>query len=146
MQQSQSVTQNKIFFRKIAKETRKILLQKKELSSVSNKIVEKIRKSQFFLEANNILIFYPKKDEIDLRDLLNENKNFFLPRCEEKNLDICPFKDKKDLVLGSYGIYEPKTQKIEDLSIIDIIFIPALCADKNFNRKGKQNRIQGWLL
>lgn len=136
MQQSQSALQSKEIYRKISRETRLILLKNKSFESISSGIVENIKKLDIFKISKNIMIYYPKNTEIDLRGLLNKDKNFYLPRCSGKNLDVCPFENESQLKEGKYGILEPITEAMEDLSIIDIVFIPALCADKNFNRIG----------
>ena len=58
-----------------------------------------------------------------------------MPKVGGDNLLICPF-DKNNLVENKYGILEPNTEPINDLSIIDLIIIPALCVDKNGYRIG----------
>ena len=67
--------QKKTELRKTAKELRKNL----DIKAISHKICEKIRALEEFKNAQNVMIFYPLKDEIDLLELLDEGKNFFLP-------------------------------------------------------------------
>lgn len=100
----------------------------------SLKIVSKILAWDIFCAAKNILIFYPLKHEIDLTRLTKtKDKNFFLPRIKNFELEICPFSG--ELKKSAFGTLEPQTAAI-DVSLIDLCFIPAVCADKNLNRIG----------
>lgn len=136
MQQFPSnITQNKDSLRKYCKNLRHELFLKNELEQISKAIVNNILKSDFFKNAKNIMLFYPLKEEINLLDLLRcEDKNFYFPKCEGKNLLICPNCNK--FSVNKYSILEPESNPIEDLSVLDLIFVPALCADKNFYRLG----------
>lgn len=79
---------NKFELRKINSLLRKSLNQ----VEASEKIVLKIKSLSDFLNAKNILIFYPLKFEINLLELLKvEGKNFYLPKVKEDYLEICPY-------------------------------------------------------
>ena len=68
---------NKFELRKINSLLRKSLNQ----VEASDKIVLKIKSLSDFLNAKNILIFYPLKFEINLLELLKvKGKNFYLPK------------------------------------------------------------------
>ena len=129
------IGQNKKLVRDYCKNIRKSLFLTGELSLISKTIIENILKSQIFKKSKHIMLFYPIKDEINLLGLLGyENKNFYFPKCVGKNLLVCPnngnFKNNK------YLIPEPVSEPVLDLNILDIIFTPALCADKNKYRIG----------
>ena len=115
--------------RKIAKDLRKNL----NIEEISKTICTKIRNLEDYKCAHNVMIFYPMKYEIDLRDLLNDNKNFYLPRTDGKNIIVCPY--SADLQKSDFGVMEPNTEPI-DPNILDLIFVPALMADKNGYRLG----------
>lgn len=116
------------------------LFQSGEIVNVSKRIIEQIIKQDYFINSKHILIFHPKQGEIDLLGLLDfKDKKFYLPRCtNDKNCDmeICRYEEGHELVCSKFGIGEPMTQAIEDLSILDVIFIPALGADMSGNRIG----------
>ena len=123
---------DKNLIRKISTELRKQLNQ----IQASEKIVNKIAGFENFLCAKNVLIYYPLQNEINLLKLCNKyrDKNFYLPRVKGEILEICPFEG--ELKKSSFKIMEPVCPKIDDLSIIDIAFIPALAVDKKLNRVG----------
>lgn len=134
MQQFPSI-QNKSLFRKKCKMRRLELLKEGELASASKKLTEIIAKSDYFLKAKNVMLFYPLKDEINLLDLLKFDKNFYFPRCFNNEILCCPYVEG-DFECGSYNIKEPKTEPLKNLNQLDLIIVPALCADKKGNRLG----------
>ncbi|MBE7705899.1 MAG: 5-formyltetrahydrofolate cyclo-ligase [Cyanobacteria bacterium SIG30] len=135
MQQFQ-LTLNKEQLRKYCKNKRLELYNNGQLEKISKKIVEKILSSEDFIRASRVALFYPKKCEIDVTSLLKYDKTFYLPRCKDKNLEICEYKNGDILKESNFKVMEPINEKLEDLSILDIIVIPALCADKKGNRLG----------
>lgn len=122
---------NKILFREKAKSVRKTL----DIPNISEKIVSNIKTQSWFESARNVMIFYPLSDEINLLSLVTQDKNFYLPRVNGDDIEICPYKAGDELVTSKWGISEPKTSPVS-LSQIDIIFTPALMIDKNFYRLG----------
>lgn len=118
--------------RKTAKETRKTL----PIADISKKIVEKIKQSDVYKNAKNIMIFYPLKYEIDLLALTDDSsKNFYLPRVNGEMLDVCPYKKGDSLSKSSLKVLEPTTDAI-DKNILDLVLCPALTADKRGYRLG----------
>lgn len=123
--------QKKTELRKTAKELRKNL----NIKDISHKICEKIRALEEFKNAQNVMIFYPLKDEIDLLELLDEGKNFFLPRMTGLNLNVCPYKKGDKLEVKQFGVKEPKTHPVAP-KLIDLIIVPALMVDSKNYRLG----------
>lgn len=123
--------QKKTELRKTAKELRKNL----DIKAISHKICEKIRALEEFKNAQNVMIFYPLKDEIDLLELLEEEKNFFLPRMTGLNLNVCPYKKGDKLEVKQFGVKEPKTYPVAP-KLIDLIIVPALMVDSKNYRLG----------
>lgn len=122
---------NKISLRFKAKNIRKNL----DISKISASIVSKIRLCEEYKCAKNILLFYPMKYEISLLDLLNDSKNFYLPRVCDKKLLICPFKSGDKLEKSGFQICEPCSEPINP-KLLDLIFVPALMVDKKGSRLG----------
>ena len=115
-----------------AKECRKTL----NLSQISEQICGHILSAEFFHNAKNIAIFYPKDIEINLLSLCKiTDKNFYLPKMKDKNLIFAKFNREKELVKVQYDILEPQSQKDES-DKLDLIFIPALIVDKKGYRLG----------
>src|SRR5574344_1414230 len=124
------ITKNEL--RKKAKEIRKTL----DIPEISAKICDIIDESDFFHKATNIMIFYPLENEIDLTSLLTHQKNFFLPRVNGKDLDVCAYTLGDELEFSKFKTLEPKTEAISNLKLLDLIFIPALAVDKDNFRLG----------
>ncbi len=107
------------------------------IEGASFNIVEKIKNWDLYKSSKNIMIFYPLKEEINLLPLAKDkNKNFYIPKCTENgSLTAHLFKSEDELIENKFKIKEPTNEAI-DPSIIDIIFMPALGADKFGNRIG----------
>jgi len=118
-----------------AKEIRKKLDMKK----ASEKLVSLLRTKKYYKTAQNVMIFFPLEDEIDVTPLLKDDKNFYLPRVLGKELKVCPYKEGDELKLSHFKIYEPLTEEVET-SKLDLVIVPALMADKNNNRLGYGGR------
>ncbi len=123
--------QKKTELRKNAKAIRKEL----DIKKISHLLCDEIRALEEFKKAQNVMIFYPLKDEIDLLELLDEDKNFFLPRMTGLNLNVCPYKKGDNLEVKQFGVKEPKTHPVAPKSI-DLMIIPALMVDANNYRLG----------
>jgi 5-formyltetrahydrofolate cyclo-ligase len=113
----------------------KILRKTLDTKEISKKICSNVELFPQYTQAKNILIFYPLKYEIDLRYLLTDNKNFYLPKVSGNNLLICPYKKGDKLKKSKFGVMEPITEPI-DIKNIDFIFVPGVCADYSMNRIG----------
>ncbi len=122
----------KSYLRKISLEKR-IKLCTDELS---NKILANLFSLDEYKNANNIMCYYPLKFEVQIQACLYDNsKNWFLPRVNDKELEVCSYCES-ELKKGSFGILEPCGNKIDSFQNIDLIIIPAVAADINGYRIG----------
>ena len=118
--------------RKWAKEERKKL----NIEPLSQKLVEKLKNTEEYKQAKNIMIYYPLKDEVNLLSLLQDKtKNFYLPKIEGENLLCCPYNENDNLCESCFKTKEPLTEPCEK-SLIDLVIVPALAVDKNNYRLG----------
>lgn len=117
--------------RKKAKCIRKSL----SIAEKSTIAIEKIRGNTLYIPAKNVLIYYPLRYELNLLALLDDEKNFYLPRVCGENLQICPFKKGDKLVASSFNICEPCSNSINPRNL-DLVVVPALMADKSGFRLG----------
>lgn len=122
---------NKKNLREKSKTIRKTL----DINSISAAITTNIKKTEVYQNAKSVMIFYPLKDEINLLELLDDKKLFFLPRVNKTLLECCPYQKGDLLSISEFGVKEPLTQAV-DKNNIDLVFVPALCIDKNCNRLG----------
>jgi len=92
----------------------------------------------FIKEYKNIgyvAIYWPLKNEVDIRSLKKKN-SLALPRCKEKKeLLFYPW-DEKPLSKDSEGILSPNNSYPLSHLQISMIFVPCLSVDKNLTRLG----------
>lgn len=121
----------KTVLRTNAKELRKTL----ELDKISAGIVQKIRLQPIYQNAQNVMLFYPANYEINLLALLEDTKNFYLPKVNNKDLQVCPYKPCDKLNKSKFNILEPCSAPIKPNNL-DLVIVPALMADKKGYRLG----------
>jgi len=104
-----------------------------DLNFKSAEICAQIRNLKIYQNAENVMIYYPMRYEINLLDLLNDGKKFFLPKVFENDIIVCPYSSK--LKKSSLNIYEPCSSAVNP-EILDLIFVPALMIDNHNYRLG----------
>ena len=67
---------NKDNLRQKAKKIR----NKLDMKCISSRIVSNIRKLEVYKNSKHVMLFYPLENEVDLLELLNDDKQFYLPR------------------------------------------------------------------
>lgn len=103
------------------------------MKEISAQLATLIKQNELYRNAKNIMLFYPTQFEVDLIELLNDNKNFYLPKVDNEKLLVCPYCE--NLKKSSYGIYEPCSNPV-NAKILDLVIVPALMCDKNGYRLG----------
>ena len=106
-----------------------------DTAGVSLEICKRIRDFGLYKRAKNVMIFYPTKFEINWLSLLDDNKNFFFPRVNGLELQVCPYSHDTEFKKSSYNINEPCSTPVSH-EILDLIFVPALAADTSGYRLG----------
>lgn len=127
--------QTKKEYRDFAKKLRADL----DIQKISFLICENIKNQDFYKNSKNIMGFYPFNSEVDLTGLYKDSsKNWFLPIIEvsSKEIFIHPYKYGDKLIENCYKVPEPLTPRENSLEKIELIFTPALMADKNGHRIG----------
>ena len=115
--------------RKKAKNIRKNLDMKK----ISADLCNLVRQNKIYIEAKNVMLFYPTEFEVDLRELFDDNKKFYLPKVDGEELLVCPY--CRELKKSSFGICEPCSNPVSP-DILDLVIVPALMCDENGYRLG----------
>jgi 5,10-methenyltetrahydrofolate synthetase len=125
--------------KKLERDTFKTL--REEISLKQRENVEKNVKLYVdsFIKENKkigyIAIYWPLKNEVDLRNL-KEKISLALPRCnEKKELLFYPW-DEKPLIKDSEGILSPKNSFSLSHKQISLILVPCLSVDNNLTRLG----------
>ncbi len=107
------------------------------IQDISKSIVRKIEASDSFRQAKHIMLFHPKEEEVNLLALMRyRDKIFYLPRIKEGELEVCKFASEDELKMCKFGVMEPVCKALDDLSLLDVIYVPALGVDKYRNRLG----------
>ncbi|MCM1339713.1 MAG: 5-formyltetrahydrofolate cyclo-ligase [Muribaculaceae bacterium] len=114
-----------------AKNVRKSL----DIQSVSQVLVERVRANEVYRRSKNVMIYYPTRFEVDLLSLLEDDKNFYFPRVDNQDLQVCPYKNGVKFEKSGFNILEPCSNPVES-KILDLIIVPALMVDKKGFRLG----------
>ena len=82
--------------------------------------------------------YYPYNYEIDAIEILinleKQNYQISLPKIKKNSqMDFFEWSEKEPLLINNFGIPEPLSDKIR---YPDVIFVPIVAFDKNFNRIG----------
>lgn len=118
--------------RKWAKEVR----SKLDMKVLSEKLVQKLTATDEYINAKNIMIFYPLKDEVNLLSIINDTtKTFYLPKIVGENLLCCRFDENTELCESCFHTKEPETNSEANIKP-ELIIVPALAVDKNNYRLG----------
>ena len=131
------------------KDLRKTLREKRKNIEKSKKVIydkeisQKIIRSEYFEEAQQVLVFSSSDDEFDTRYIIErcrmENKRVFYPLCTDKDGHMKFFEVDSvgDLQVGMYGISEPKSYcKEYKPEENDIVIVPCLSVDEKGYRIG----------
>ena len=121
--------EDKTYYRTIAKTQRKEL----DIKKISSKLCDILSKTDEYINAKDVLIYYPLKYEISLLELLSDDKQFYLPKVFNEDLQVCPYSE--DLMVSSLGIKEPCNNPVT-AERLDLIIVPALMVDKENYRLG----------
>lgn len=106
-----------------------------DIQKISLNIEENIRLFQPYQNAENVMLFYPTKYEINLLGLLKDNKKFYFPRVKENHLLVCPYSKDTAFEKSEFNINEPCSAPLSP-EILDLVIVPALAVDKNNYRLG----------
>ena len=119
----------KIDLRLYSKEKRKLL----DIIGLSKTAVSNLRCFAPYLQAENVMIYYPTKYELNFMDLVSDDKNFYLPKVSGKNLLVCSYCE--DCVKSVFGVMEPITPPVEP-KVLDLVVVPSLMVDESGYRLG----------
>lgn len=114
-----------------------------QMAAMSEEICRKVLESACWQESQTLLLYYPLTDEVDVRPLIfkavEAGKRVLLPVCVGNELELYPYEGEASLMVGSYGIMEPKGTKFlpERYSEIDMAIIPGMAYDRTGHRLGR---------
>ena len=130
-------------------EIRKTLLRKRNklpkswVISQSKKIHQRLAVTKEFQKAETIMFYITKDNEVETKSMvelaLRLRKTVCAPCVDKINHKLHPaiIKDqKKDLIVGSYNIFEPRKQAKRPKKI-DLVILPGIAFDVNGHRLGR---------
>ncbi len=123
---------NKSELRKLFKTKRNTL----DIDNLSEKIVNNLFELDVFINAKNICTYISFGNEINTQKILNlKNKNIYAPKIINDKIIMVKY-NPNNLSQNKYSILEPINNEIYLPQEQDVIVVPALSCDKNFNRLG----------
>ena len=99
-------------------------------------IVQKIRNDQAYQDAHVIGIYMPMRYEINILDLLKDQKTFVIPKVEKNDLKFYIYNQHVSLTPSTFGVLEPKDDSHLFGEQIDYMIVPALAISKDMYRIG----------
>lgn len=135
-----NIRKEKQELRKLVKELKKDFSfeEKKEMSKP---IWEEIETKEWFRKSKFILMYWSMKDEVHTHDFIMKwykEKTILLPCVKGDILILKQFEGIESMKEGeAFSILEPTGKDFEDVSLIDLMIIPAVAFDKENNRLGR---------
>ena len=119
-------------------------LSKKDVIEKSNKIKNQLFELTEFIQAYTILFYVSYDNEVHTHQMIKDSlilvKNVIVPisKKDDRSLILSKLERWEDLESGSYGILEPRAEKIKEISIdeINLIIVPGVGFDKGGHRIG----------
>ena len=119
-------------------------LSKEDVFEKSKDIKNRLFGLNEFKESSNILFYVSYDNEVFTHDMIKESmknkKNVIVPISDKINrcLILSELKNWEDLEQGSFGILEPRKEKIKEIPIekIELIIVPGVGFDEMGNRIG----------
>lgn len=111
----------------------------------SRRVKELALKGPFFGRAQRVMFYASTGEEVDTRELMDEawqrGKTVLLPSVDGARNELVPVvvRDRRGLVKGKLGIYEPviDPENLLPPSELELVFVPGIAFDKWGNRLGR---------
>lgn len=111
-----------------------------QAAEMSARICERIVKMNEYLKAKRVLCYSALPDEVQtgglLREIMRSGRELYLPRTRGSALDIVRVTPESQLVPGAFGVMEPPTGELADISDMDLVLVPGVAFDRKGNRLG----------
>ncbi len=119
-------------------EQQRRIMTPEEVASQSALIISQIEQMSFFRDAKTVMLYYPIRNEVDLRPLLAKyegQKTFLLPVTHRHSMEVRPYDGEEMMRKGHLGVPEPQTPTYK--GTIDLILVPGVVFDHHRHRIGR---------
>ena len=119
-------------------EQQRRMMKPEEVASQSELIMRQIEQMTAFREAKTVMLYYPIRNEVDLRPLLAKyegQKTFLLPVTHRHSMEVRPYEGEEMMRKGHLGVPEPQTATYK--GPIDLILVPGVVFDNHCHRIGR---------
>lgn len=105
-------------------------------------IAERLVRSEFWEPAGDVVLFWPRTDEVDLRGLIDRlhgsGRRVLLPRVVPNGrLEFAAYPGASGLRAGPFGILEPPGDSAIRLGPGSVVIVPGLAFDRSGGRLGR---------
>lgn len=120
-------------------EEKRRILTKEQVDEQSQLIIGRLTALPEFAEAETVLVYYPIRNEVNVRMLLEEyqdKKIMLLPVTKRHHrLELRKYQGRDNLRRGRYGIPEPQGEAYKKK--VDLVVVPGVGFDPEMHRLGR---------
>ena len=105
----------------------------------ASQLIAQLSEDSHFLSSDKVMIYYAMATEVSTEAVLEQwgdEKTFFFPTLVDGKIQVCPYEGKARMKEGQFGIWEPTTAPLSDLSTLDSILVPGVGFDSQGHRLG----------
>jgi len=117
-------------------------IKRKTVASNSREILRNLFGIKEFLSAKKVMFYSAFGGEVETAGMIEKSlrlrKRVFVPKVVGNSIKGIEIKNLENMVLGKYGILEPKTKRAgrRVSGLIDVLVVPGVVFDVNCNRIG----------
>ncbi len=130
-----AINQQKSQLRKRLQQAR-LALSAQQVKLNSQAVITHLLASKLWSNAENIALYLPFNNEIDLQELLSHDKRFYLPSISRQDMQFHRYSADMLLMTTEYGLQQPKFNSQLTKPTIDLCLMPLLAFDRQGNRLG----------
>lgn len=84
-------------------------------------------------DFNNIMIYYPISNEPNILNIMENNKNYYLPYCINGDIEVRKIVSLDDLEKDEANVL---SSKVKTNDMIEVVIVPAVAMNRQFFRLG----------
>ena len=113
-----------------------------QLARMSEAVVEKLHGMMESRNVRTVMAYWPLKDEVDIRPLIDrlveQGRTVVLPKVlDDETMELRRYTSRDDLREGAFHIMEPVGELFTDYEAIDVALVPGMAFDAAGHRLGR---------